>query len=147
MNDWKPDVRHGKVIGRFAVTPERRGNETAYRVTTPGDVRALRVLPSDQVTAQMRSRIVTGALMALEDAGLVGGYCPHDTPHPRFDAYTYLIGVLHLEGVLWEWVREPEPASFVDWLTGHGVDERMALELVDQAGPAGWEIRKKGPQQ
>lgn len=133
MTDWKIDPRHEKTIGRYTVTPERRDNLTAYRVTTPGDARILRVLPTDQVSAQMRSRIITQALMLLDYA------------HPLLDPYIYLIGTLHLAGVPWEWVRESVPESFVDWLTGPGnLTHGMALELVEQAAVAGWEIRKKG---
>lgn len=157
MTDWKPDPRHEKTIGRFTLTPERKGNLTAYRLTTAGDVRILRALPSDQVSAQMRSRIIVGALLALEDLDRMPwewDACAHDDVHSVFEPHVYLIGTFHLADIPWEWVRPAEPESFADWLAekltisgvGVGSPGRLSQELIERMEIAGWEIRRKGTQ-
>lgn len=146
MTDWKPDERHERQIGVFMMVPERRGGETAHRVYTPHDGRGIRVLPVDHASGQKRSRIIVGALAALEDIAQLE--CDHDDlEHPEFDPYLYLVGVLESAGIPWESVGDVREVTVEEWLSSWFEDRgRFAGPgyLLADLEAAGWKIERAG---
>lgn len=136
MSEWKPDLRHQKTIGAFTLTPERRGNETAHLIeSTTG--RGLRALPSDDISGLRRSRVIVGALLALDD--VKRHRCEHDDQdHPDFDPFIYLVGALDEAILDWEWV-EPESFSIEEWVSQWTTDVSPKYVLDDLAR-AGYKI-------
>lgn len=135
---WTPDERHIRTFGPYALTPERKGLETAHRVDIPGGL-SVRALPDGRTSGQKRSHVILKALKELD------GF----DPAPSYDLATnYLIGQLALSAINWEWAdTETEALHAVSieewlehWFTERDLNEAWAFQLLADLKTDGWQV-------